>query len=430
MTSNFTDPTEHGGPAGLMREMQKKPQKYGGIRPLPERGKGSETRIAGRDDIDLNELYRRFGYSMPIAQLAESANKYGGHMKDANVTELDEKAAILDALAIHRMIITSECVQRKARYEAEEREAQRWLNAMAADRRPKAFHFDPYLVVNDSAEDSILQDYLDSVEEDQLALEAAEELEEGDEEEEEPEVDVIIPEQRRRGRPPKEESEPPKVRIPLVEELVNKWGACDAYMFQVLLDEERHGIDYAEQHYDRYERIERVRRDTEFLASVLPPAENAYFWCRIRQMGIIRERSYDVAMGFPIHDFSDVLEQINQGKNIHDLAHLLDWSFDNAYRRITGSMLEGTEFRTTLTAMIAQQVPLSPQLLQAMQAPPGAFWQGQPWAQQQPGQETPGEEQAPDKRGAIFNFVKRNSGAQPQQQPSKKTRRRGRNGNA
>ena len=219
------------------------------------------------------------------------------------------------------------------------------------------------------------------------------------------------------------------MRIPLVEDLVNKWGACDAYMFQVLLDEERHGIDYAERHYDRYERIERIRRDTEFLASVLPPAENAYFWCRIRQMGIIRERSYDVAMGFPIHDFSDVLEQINQGKNIHDLAHLLDWSFDNAYRRITGSMLEGTEFRTTLTAMIAQQVPLSPQLLQMMQTPPSGFWQGQPWAQQ-PGQETQGEEQVPDKRGAIFNLVKHNSGAQPQQQPSKKTRRRSRNGNA
>ena len=348
-------------------------------------------------------------------------------MKDANVTELDEKAAILDALAIHRMIITSECVQRKARYEAEEREAQRWLNAMAADRRPKAFHFDPYLVVNDSAEESILQDYLDSLEEDRLALESGEDL--GDGEEEEPEVEVIIPEQRRRGRPPREEPEPPRVRIPLVEDLVNKWGACDAYMFQVLLDEERHGIDYAERHYDRYERIERIRRDTEFLASVLPPAENAYFWCRIRQMGIIRERSYDVAMGFPIHDFSDVLEQINQGKNIHDLAHLLDWSFDNAYRRITGSMLEGTEFRTTLTAMIAQQVPLSPQLLQAMQTPPAGFWQGQPWAQQ-PGQETQGEEQVPDKRGAIFNLVKRNSGAQPQQQPSKKTRRRSRNGNA
>ena len=214
MTSNFTDPTEHGGPAGLIREVLKAPQKYGNTKPLPERGRGAETRIAGRNDLDLNQLYREFGYSAPIAQLAESANKYGGHMKDANVTELDEKAAILDALAIHRMIITSECVQRKARYEAEEKEAQRWLNAMAADRRPKAFHFDPYLVVNDSAEDSILQDYLDSVEEDQLALEAAEEMEDGDEESddegEEPEVEVIIPEQRRRGRPRREESEPPE----------------------------------------------------------------------------------------------------------------------------------------------------------------------------------------------------------------------------
>ena len=47
MTSNFTDPTEHGGPAGLMREMQKVPQKYGNTKPLPERGKGSETKTPG-----------------------------------------------------------------------------------------------------------------------------------------------------------------------------------------------------------------------------------------------------------------------------------------------------------------------------------------------------------------------------------------------
>ena len=239
---------------------------------------------------------------------------------------------------------------------------------------------------------------------------------------------AVIPEQRKRGRPRREEEQPVRAPIPLVEELVNKWGACDAYMFQVLIDEERQGIDYAEQYYDTYELVERIRRNTEFMAALLPPAENGYFWCRINQMGIIRERSYDVAMGFPIQDYSDVLDQIDAGKNIHDLAHRLDWSFDNAYRRIAGSMLEGTEFRTTLTAMIAQQVPLSPQLLQMMQAPPAAFWQGQPWGQQ-PGPETPGEEQVPDKRGAIFNLVKKNGGAQPQQS-QKKTRRRSRNGSS
>ena len=423
MTSNFTDPTEHGGPAALLREITKQPEKYGPIKPLPERGKGSETRIS-REETDLSEIYRKLGYSMPIAQMAEKAGKYGSFLQDASVTELDEKAAILDALAIHRMIITSECVLRKARYEAEDREADRWLDAMAAERRPKKFHYDPYLVTNGDAENAILQEYLESLEQDQLALELAEEEEDAGDEA----AQVVIPEQRKRGRPPKEKQEPAGVRIPLVEDLVHKWGACDAYMFQVLLDEERHGIDYAEQHYDRYERIERIRRDTEFLASVLPPAENAYFWCRIRQQGIIRERSYDVAMGFPIQDYSDVLEQINASKNIHDLAHHLDWSFDNAYRRITGSMLEGTEFRTTLTAMIAQQVPLSPQMLQMMQPPPMGYWQGQPWGQP-PGPETPGEEQMPDKRGAIFNLMRKNSGAQPQPE-TKKTRRRSRNGDS
>ena len=145
MTSKFTDPTEHGGPAALLQEMNKQPGKYGPIKPLPERGKGSETRIS-REETDLNELYRKLGYSMPIAQMAEMSGKYQGYLRDGNVTELDEKAAIQDALAIHRMIITSECALRKKRYEAEENEVERCLSKMAAERRPTKFHFDPYLV--------------------------------------------------------------------------------------------------------------------------------------------------------------------------------------------------------------------------------------------------------------------------------------------
>ena len=421
MTSNFTDPTEHGGPAALLQEMNKQPGKYGPIKPLPERGKGSETRIS-REETDLNELYRKLGYSMPIAQMAEMSGKYQGYLRDGNVTELDEKAAIQDALAIHRMIITSECALRKKRYEAEENEVERCLSKMAAERRPTKFHFDPYLVTNADADGAILKDYLESLQEDHAALQSA-----AEDDAEEESAQVVIPEQRGRGRPPKPKPENAGKGIPLVEDLVNKWGACDAFMFQVLLDEERHGIDYAEQHYDTYEKIERIKRDTEFMAALLPPDENAYFWCRVRQMGIIRERSYDVAMGFPTHDFSDVVDQIGTGRNIHDLAHLLDWSFNNAYRRVMGSMLDGKEYRLTLTSLIAQQVPLSPQVMQMMQQPPGGFWQGQQWAQQ-PGMAPPGEEPVQDSRSAIFNFVKNNQGGQ---EPSpQKTRRRRRAGSA
>ena len=174
MTSNFSDPTEHGGPAALLREMAKQPEKYGPIKPLPERGKGSETRIS-RDETNLSELYRKLGYSMPIAQMAEMSGKYQGYLRDGNVTELDEKAAIQDALAIHRMIITSECAQRKKRYEDEENEVERCLSKMAAERRPIKFHFDPYLVTNADADAAILKDYLESLQEDHAALQSADE---------------------------------------------------------------------------------------------------------------------------------------------------------------------------------------------------------------------------------------------------------------
>ena len=58
MTTRHNDPTEHGGPAEMLRDMASKPDRYGPLRPLPERGKGSETRIAGRGD-DMAELYRK-----------------------------------------------------------------------------------------------------------------------------------------------------------------------------------------------------------------------------------------------------------------------------------------------------------------------------------------------------------------------------------
>ena len=425
MTSNFTDPTDHGGPAGLMREMAKQPQKYGGIRPLPERGKGSETKITGRNDSELiSEMYRQMGYSKPIADMSEMTRKYLGFLRDGNVESLDERAAIDGALAIHEMIINSECGLRKMRYEAEEDAAKGFLDRMSPERRPQAYHFDPYLVANGDAETTILQDYLQSLEDDLIAFED----EDGEDEHGDEAVLAVIPQQRKRGRPRKNDERPAAIPIPRVEDLVNKWGACDAYMFQVLLEEERHGIDHAEQYYDTYERVEEIRKNTEFMAALLPPDENGYFWCRLRQMSIIRERSYDIAMGWPVHDFSDTVETLNSGASIHDVAHRLDWSFQNAYRRVMGSMMDGKEYRLTMTAMIAQQVPLSPQLMQMMQSPPASYWQGAPWGQPA-GQPAEGEEQAQDKRGAIFNFLKRNQGGAQPEQP-KKTRRRQRRGSS
>ena len=193
-------------------------------------------------------------------------------------------------------------------------------------------------------------------------------------------------------------------------------------MLEVLIEEEKYGIDYAEKHYDAYEKVEDIRRDTEFQASLLPYAENALFWCRVRQMSIVRERSYDVAMGYQIHDYSDVVEKINAGGNIHDLDQQLDWSFANAYRRVQGSMMDGHEHRLTMAAMIAQQIPTSSQMM-----PPPGFWYGPGNPGAQPGQDGQGDEAEKGSRGAIFNFFRKNqNGAQPERDP-RKTRKRSRN---
>ena len=419
MTQGLIDPTNHDGPAGAMAQMAGNPKRYREIPPLPERGKGQETRIA-RDKMDMNELYKEFGYSRPIAEMAEGASKYGGFLKDGHVTDDLEKAVVLDSLGIHRMIITSECVLRKARYAEEEAVAQQRLSDIAPHRRPNRNTFDPYMLPDDDAVEDLWKDYLASLESEDDA-----------EDEELPEEEPALP--ARRGRPRRERTEAPDALLPTVEELLHKWGAADAFMFKVLIEEELHGLDHAEQYYDEYERIERIRQDVEFTAAMLPPAEHAFFWCRVRQMQITRERSYDIAMGFPIADYSDALADITAGRNIHDVAHTLDWSFGNAYARVSGSMMDGTEYRTTLTGMVAQQVPLTPQLLQAMSSPPPGYWQGAgqgaPWGDGS-GQEGQGQpEGKPDRRGAIFNLMRNNGGAQPQQnaaQGSNRRRRRAR----
>ena len=378
-------PDDFSGPAGMIADIGENPDIYEPLLPLAQRGPTS-VKLSRPQGDDEMALALRFGYSQPITQISKLAQKVYGYMRDGNVTELDEKAAIMGSNALNDLIMDAPCVTRQERYDDEEERAKTWLGQVDPGLRRGHFKLDPYMAraANDNG------------------------VSHGETEEDEYDM----------------------------TRLLHQWAAADAFMLQARVDEERYGIDYAERHYDAYDRAEEDRRRAELQASELEPAENMLFWCRVRQYKIMRERAFDLAMGYPVHDFSQVKREIAEGKDIHDVAPRMSWAFLAGYHRVIGSMLDGQEHRMQIVAMIAGQIPVQPHQM-PWGLPPG-YWNGQGWPNGNGGGDgqTQGQdpEQRPDKRPALFSLFSRTNGpqngAQPQQKavPNNRRRRRPRGG--
>ena len=170
--------------------------------------------------------------------------------------------------------------------------------------------------------------------------------------------------------------------------------------------------------------MDKQRQEVQMEAAKLPPAFNMFFWCRLRQYGIMREQAYDKAMGHPTHDFTDVKTEIAAGRDIHEIVHLMPWPFREAYQLVMGSMLDGESHRTVLMAMIAGQLP-----------PPTMPWGGGMMPGMWPGMMPNGPEEGeqdgenpPDKRKAMFSFFGgKKNGHTPE--PPPQIRRRANRGN-
>ena len=208
---------------------------------------------------------------------------------------------------------------------------------------------------------------------------------------------------------------------PSLNELLRIWSQADASMLEMETYEEHHGMEKAQPKYADYEKAEERREQAAMDAAELPPAANMLFWCRVEQYRIMREIHYDLAMGLEPHDFTDVLDKIAAGGDIHDLVPEMPWSFREAYLMGNRTMSSGVEYRELLVSLVAgQHAPQMP-----MMAPWG--FPGMPGvAGTQGGQDDENEE--PDKRKALFGLSfggKRNGN---QQQTNKQMRRKGRNG--
>ena len=348
-----TDPFDN--PTALDEDMKKNPGSYPELTSLGNRG--STTVRLQRDTGDTEaEMMARYGFSQPIAQISKLTQKPYGYQRDGNITDNLERLAILGSNELSDLILGAPCVNRRARFDAEEERAQQWLRIIKADNR---------------------------------------------------------------------DTDHQKHDRPDLNSLLERWSSADAWMLQALVEGDKYGIDETAHLDSKYEEMEDQRRWVEMRAAELLPAENMFFWCRVTQYKIMREQSYDVAMGYPTADFTEMKRALAGGADIHDLIMEMSWPHKEGFHRVMNSMLSGDPHRNLISSLMAQQ-----QLQQAQPQPP---WM-QPWTPggQQPGQPD-GEGEKKDERRAIFNFGggKNNGqqqGGQPEQPKPRKRRRTRRGG--
>ena len=348
MTMTMPEDFEN-GVKGLMDQVA---QNYDDVvlRPLGERQTSAIKLQAGDGEGDA-AMALKYGYSAPITQHARISKKLYGYMRDSNVSDPLQQAAIRGSNALSDFFFDAPCVNREGRYAIEESRAGQWLSLMKESPR--------------KADDD----------------------------------------------------------TPDVDDLLHKWSTADALMLQVRIVEEQDGIEAAEPYYEEFLTRKAERDEVRMEAAKLPGAENMYFWCRLQQIKIMRERTYDLAMGYPSIDYTDVKKEIADGGDIHDLIHRMPWPFREAYHLAMSTMLDGEAHRMTLIAMLAGQIPTQmPQGSPYGMYPPP--WMGRAGMMNGEEEGEDGEE-APDKRKALINLPSWGK-KKPESQEPKPLRRRSR----
>ena len=321
-----------GGVGQMIAEAQ--PAEYPDLAPLAQR-RTSEIRLkgGGKENDDQNTRY-----SETIVLLYRQTHKLYGYMRDGNVTDELELAAITGANALADMFFNAPAVNREERYQAEERRAQQWMASVRSIER--------------------------------------------------------------------------------VEELLHRWSEADAFMLEAKIFEQQRGMIESRRMYRKYAKMSRRRDKARRQASKLPAAENMLFWCRVRQYQIMRERTYELAMNYPVHDYGDVKAKLAEGGNVHDLVHALAWPWQEGYHVVAKSTADGKAFREMLISLYAQQHP--PQMAAQM---PYGFYPPQ-YGPNGAAPEGEGGEEQPDNRRPIFGFFGGNKPKQPDDQKQKKPFRR------
>ena len=107
------------------------------------------------------------------------------------------------------------------------------------------------------------------------------------------------------------------------------------------------------------ERLKRAREEAErvrYEVAELPPNHNQYFWARIECLQIDIDNNFDVQLGIPVRDYTDVKAKLLSGIPFHQLIDQFPWAFQELYARVRVS-LKGKDWRDYLTTNQIQQWP-------------------------------------------------------------------------
>lgn len=338
MTNGYKGPEDYeDGIVGLLND---KSDEYEPLKPLGQRGSTEINLKTGNNQMSEAELALKFGYSQPIAKLSERTETMYGYIRDGNLEHDIELSALTGTNVLNDMVMNAECLNRKARYQEEERIAQECLREMG---------------------------------------------QEGD----------------------------------TLKDLLQKWSSADAFILYARIIEERDGLEAGKPLYDEFDERMAERNEAERAASELSPMEYRYFGCRTRQYQIMRERNFDLALGYPIYDYTDLKEALEKGANVHKLIPQMPWPFKHSYQLVARSTADGNSFRELLMSLMAQQLPHRPAQQSWGMPQPGYY------GPQMPGFGPGGEdEEEQDKRRPLFGF----GGPKQPKQPEEKPRRRRRRG--
>ena len=144
---------------------------------------------------------------------------------------------------------------------------------------------------------------------------------------------------------------------PEVDDLLHLWHSAEAYIQRVKIEKNRSGLAAVRHMKDHYQKAVAAKQDVEFRAALLQPAHHQYYWCRVRQYQIMNERTYALAMGWPVNDYTEVKKELKSGVSIHKLIYKMPWACRRLYGRMINSLSDGNTIREHFQIMYTKEYP-------------------------------------------------------------------------
>ena len=209
------------------------------------------------------------GYSAFIHEQGRILNTLYGVLMQGHITSELELLLIKKLFRLFRREWESEACNRQGRYDGEELLALQWQKRMGPEGQ----------TLMTIAKGSPVDDWVRALFEDQLRFE----------DEDVTELAVTI------------------------DDLLAAWNTGASYIMEVRVQKKLHGLAHVQDHRDNVERARGQMEAARFAAARLAPAQNQYFWCRLRQQQIMMDRSEALALGKTVRDYTQVKIRLARG---------------------------------------------------------------------------------------------------------------------